>query len=196
MVASLNIQAAVLSYIVIMYMPTYLTSIAHIPMPKVMLLNLTLMLTIMFCTPLIGLLSDKLSGKSLLIIASLGTVLFTYPVYHLFLQPNIHFMVIGEIIFGLLTAMGMNAAAKIMTGISSPELRYSCVSVGHGICDSIFGSTAPFMATLLVSMIGVHVAPAYYIIFAGIITLFAAWRLKSEDPAKERILQGEAQPAG
>lgn len=184
-VAGINIQCAVLSYIVLMYLPTFLTTIAHIPMPKAMMLNLTFILTMMSSIPLIGFLSDKVGGKSLLLIAAVGTVSLTYPMYHLFLQSHVHLMFIGEIIFALLTATGMAAAAKIMNNISSPELRYSCVSVGHGICDCIFGGTAPFVATLLVHKMHTPIAPAYYIVTAAMITLLIALRFKDKVSASQ-----------
>jgi MHS family proline/betaine transporter-like MFS transporter len=86
---------------------------------------------------------------------------------------------VGEFIFGVFIAMGMAASPKIIASMVPPELRYSTISLGHGMCVALFGGTAPLIVTFLIDKTGSPFAPTYYIIITAITTLLFALKLKT-----------------
>lgn len=199
-IMGINIQVDVLSYVAVVYMPTYLIKIVGLPINEVMMLNMFLISTVMLTLPLFGILADRIGAKNLLTIAATGIMLMAYPVYHLFMQIHVGYIVIGEFIFGLFMAMGMASTPKIAASLAPPHLRYSTVSIAHGMCVALFGGTAPLIVTFLIDTTGNAMTPAYYIIMTTIITLLFALRLKTRkhsmltDQREKGLLGNKLQP--
>lgn len=179
MIMGLAIQVDAMSYIIIVYMPTYLTKIIGLPMGNALMLTMTTIITIILTLPLFGAITDKIGSKALLMISSVGVMLVAYPVYTLFLQHQFEYILIGELIFGFFIAMSMAASPKIIASMVPAHLRYSTISLGHGMGVALFGGTAPLIVTFLIDKTSSPLAPAYYIIITAIITLFVVLKLKS-----------------
>jgi len=176
----INIPVDVLSYVILIYMPTYLTKIIGWPMADVMMLNMLFLMTIMLTLPLFGAVADKIGGKYLLIISSVGVMFLAYPVYNLFMQEKLKYILVGEVIFGLFIAMGMAATPKIAANLAPAQLRYTTISIAHGMCVALFGGTAPLVVTFLIDKTGNALTPVYYIIMTTIITVLFVFRLKND----------------
>lgn len=179
-IMGINVQVAVLSYIILIYAPTYLTKFVGLTLTQVMLLNIITISSIFVTVPLFGILADKIGAKPILIFSAIGTILATYPSYILFTTGNFELVLLGEVIFALLISSTMATGPKIMAGMVPAKLRYSSVSIGHGICDSMFGGTAPLIATLLINNTNNILSPAYYIILASLFTLFIVVQLQDK----------------
>jgi MHS family proline/betaine transporter-like MFS transporter len=54
-------------------------------------------------------------------------------------------------------------------------VRYTALSVSYGLSVAIFGGFAPFIATALISATGDPIAPAYYVMFGGLLSLIALY---------------------
>jgi MHS family proline/betaine transporter-like MFS transporter len=50
-------------------------------------------------------------------------------------------------------------------------VRYGGYSIGYNFSVAIFGGSAPFLATWLISTTGNPLSPAFYVIFAAVATL-------------------------
>lgn len=179
MIMGLALQVDAMSYIIIVYMPTYLTKIIGLPMANALMLTMVAIITVISTLPLFGTITDRIGSKALLIISSIGVMLVAYPVYTLFLENQLEYILVGELIFGIFIAMSMAASPKIIAGMIPPHLRYSTISLGHGIGVALFGGTAPLIVTFLIDKTSSPLAPAYYIIMTAIMTLFVALKLKS-----------------
>jgi MHS family proline/betaine transporter-like MFS transporter len=58
------------------------------------------------------------------------------------------------------------------------NVRYTALSISYGFAVAIFGGFAPLICTWLVSVTGDAVAPAYYLIGAGVLSLVATFFAK------------------
>jgi MFS transporter, MHS family, proline/betaine transporter len=58
------------------------------------------------------------------------------------------------------------------------SIRYTAISVCYGVAISIFGGLAPLISTALVKYTGNPIAPAYYVIFAGILSFVSTTLIK------------------
>ena len=66
------------------------------------------------------------------------------------------------------------------------RVRYTGFAVSFNMANAIFGGTAPFVATLLISRTGNAIAPAWYLVAAASISLVAVLcsRETSQDPLR------------
>jgi MFS family permease len=55
----------------------------------------------------------------------------------------------------------------------APRVRYTGFAFSFNAANALFGGTAPFVATLLISLTGSKLAPAWYLVAAATVTLAA-----------------------
>jgi MHS family proline/betaine transporter-like MFS transporter len=83
---------------------------------------------------------------------------------------------------GLILTQGI--AAVILTLYTGPicailaemfptRIRYTALSVSYGFAVAIFGGFAPLISTALVRMTGDQLAPAFYVMAAGVVSFIA-----------------------
>ena len=170
--------ASASAYIMVFYMPTYLVTVLHLP-PIFSLLCTCLASTVIFIgTPLLGYISDRQPRrKPIQYLLLTGCILLVYPAF-LALTHGV-----GEIA-SLLIIMGYVALALTNTGPSSVMLleafprhhRATGISIIYGVGVATFGGFSPFIVTWLIGVTGNPTAPAWYLLAALCISLFALIR--------------------
>jgi MHS family proline/betaine transporter-like MFS transporter len=67
------------------------------------------------------------------------------------------------------------------------NVRYSALGVSYNLAVALFGGTAPFIATYLISATGSSLSPVIYVVVAAVITLFFVSRMKEthREPLRE-----------
>ncbi|PQP54352.1 MFS transporter, partial [Mycolicibacterium austroafricanum] len=58
------------------------------------------------------------------------------------------------------------------------RVRSSGYSIGYNVSVAIFGGTAPYVATWLVSRTGNDIAPAFYVIAAAVVTFLTVLTMR------------------
>ena len=66
-------------------------------------------------------------------------------------------------------------ACAVLSEAFPTRVRYTALSVSYGLSVAIFGGFAPFIGTALISVTGSPIAPAYYVMFGGVLGLIAIW---------------------
>ncbi len=170
--------ASASAYIMVFYMPTYLVTVLHLP-PIFSLLCTCLASTVIFIgTPLLGYVSDRQPRrKPIQYLLLTGCILLVYPAFLALTQG------VGEIA-SLLIIMGYAALALTNTGPSSVMLleafprhhRATGISIIYGVGVATFGGFSPFIVTWLIGVTGNPTAPAWYLLAALCISLFALIR--------------------
>jgi MHS family proline/betaine transporter-like MFS transporter len=59
------------------------------------------------------------------------------------------------------------------------RMRFSGIAIGYNVAQSLFGGTAPLICTWLIAETADITSPAYFIIALGVVSLIAAFKLKS-----------------
>jgi MFS transporter, MHS family, proline/betaine transporter len=67
------------------------------------------------------------------------------------------------------------------------RIRYSGFAVSFNLANAVFGGTAPFVATLLISQTGSTIAPAWYLVAAALVS--AAAVLMSRETARTPLIE-------
>jgi MFS transporter, MHS family, proline/betaine transporter len=84
---------------------------------------------------------------------------------------------LGQIGLTLIVAVFIGAQAATMVEIAPPRVRCTAVGLGYNITLGVVGGLTPLVATWLVQRTGNELAPAFLIMAAAVVTLFAILRL-------------------
>lgn len=168
-VISLN---AVGFYIILSYMPTYLSEELGFDSALSKLTTILSLVTYAGALPIIGSLSDRIGRKPVLLGTSAIFIIFTYPIFLMLSWGGVA-AVLAQIVLGFILAGNDGVLATFLTEMFPTKVRYSGFALSFNASNAMFGGTAPFVATLLISMTGNTFAPAFYLIAAAFAAFIA-----------------------
>lgn len=146
------------------YLMNFAIQQQHLP-ADLALLSLTLSHTLLILgLPAVGWLSDKVGRKPLMLIMSFGFVIASYPMFRALTDaPSVLTLFIVQFSYSLLQVFYTGTIAPVLAELFPTRVKFTGLSVSYGLAVTLFGGTAPFVATLLVRQTGDPVAPAFYI---------------------------------
>ncbi|SDS10970.1 MFS transporter [Bradyrhizobium canariense] len=153
------------------YLMNFAIQQQHLP-ADLALLSLTLSHTLLiFGLPVVGWLSDKVGRKPLMLIMSFGFVVASYPMFRAITDaPSILTLFIVQFSYSLLQVFYTGTIAPVLAELFPTRVRFTGLSVSYGLAVTLFGGTAPFVATLLVKQTGNPVSPAFYIMALALVS--------------------------
>lgn len=161
-------------YMTFIFIPAYTQKIADLSFEKMMLANTLSMIIAATLLPVMGWLSDLCGRKPLLILTTISLIVFSWPLFYLLNHTTsltiILFVQTSIIIMAVPFAAIMPA---LFAEMFPTEIRYTASSLASNFAASLFGGTAPLVATYLINVSGNPNAPGWYLICAGIVTLLA-----------------------
>jgi metabolite-proton symporter len=169
------------NYIFNIFMPSFATGQLHLSPATAYYSAAFSAVVLTVLTPVMGILSDKMGRKPVMLASALGYAVLGYP---LFLLPvTLHSavgLVIAQSISGVLLAMYAGPLCAILSELFPTRVRYTALSIGYSLAVTIFGGFAPFIATFLIRVTGSPVSPSMYVVFGAVIS--AASLLLIKDP--------------
>lgn len=173
----LNSAFAAGFYTIFIYNPLWMQKFSHALKSESLKINsIALVLTIMAML-LSSYLSNKLGRKPMLIIATAGLTLLSYPLYKMMLSNITHHLLIGQAVFAVFIGTFMGVIGVVMVELFDKEIRMSAVSVSYNLCFAILGGTAPMIATWLIHTTHNNLSVAWYLSLASLISLIATLTL-------------------
>lgn len=153
-------------YICTTYFVTYLQLQGGLSRPTALLVSvLTLIFAAAFC-PFAGAFSDLVGRRYTMLTACLWLLVTIYPAFLLagsgiFITAltGALLLAIGAVLCGVVTAV-------LLSEVFPTHARYTASAVTYNVAYTLFGGTAPFVATWLIDQTGSSMAPAAYL--AGI----------------------------
>lgn len=159
----------VADYIILSYMPSYLTETLKIGDNSALMVIVFTMVVMMAVITLVGSLTDRVGRKPVMLTGCVGFVILTYPAFWLMSQGNILGTIAGLLILGFLLVLILGTIGSMLPALFPTKCRYGAFAIGYNVSTSAFGGTAPFIATYLISVTGNNFVPAYYLIIAALI---------------------------
>lgn len=180
-VALLQGFSATCYYILIIWMPTYLTYFLKIPLKISSFINTFIVCIMSLFWIAAGYLSDRINYKKLMLYSGLVILCCTLPLFFA-LQSKYYILLIVSQCFYALILSGLDAPLVLYAGNNFPNtLRALGMSLSMTLGASIGGLT-PLICTWLIHHTGYLIAPAFYILFFGLLALPIAFRLKQTKP--------------
>src|SRR5215212_8245745 len=158
-------------YVVFTYLPTYFIKTLHFTktdaFTSVTLASLTALILIL---PLAAL-SDRVGRRPMLIAGAIAFAVLGYPLFLLLNSGSLVAAVAAHCTLAVIEAVYVSAAVAAGVELFATRVRYSGFSIGYNICVAAFGGTTPYVVTWLTAETGNHVAPAYYVVAAAVVSL-------------------------
>ncbi|MGV3345716.1 glycine betaine/L-proline transporter ProP [Enterobacteriaceae bacterium LUAb1] len=166
----LVISTNVTYYMLLTYMPSYLSHNLHYSEDHGVLIIIAVMIGMLFVQPIMGLLSDRFGRRPFVILGSVSLFFLAIPSFIL-----INSNVLGLIFFGLLLlAVILNAFTGVMAStlpaMFPTHIRYSALATAFNVSVLIAGLT-PTAAAWLVEWTQNLYMPAWYLMVIAIIGL-------------------------
>ena len=182
------------SYLILSYIPSYLTETLHIDQTISLPLLVIVMIIMIPLARYFGRLSDKIGNKRVVQFGLVGLMLFSVPAFWLLGKGQIGFIFIGILVLGFLLSSYEGTLPSLLPSLFFSDVRYRALAVTYNISVSIFGGTAPLVASYLVQATNNSLAPAIYlaivsliglVIFTWLFTSTSGRALKGSYPAVE-----------
>lgn len=190
-VASLN---AVAFYVILSYMPTYLSEELGFPDEQSFLASSITLAVYVALIFLMGDLSDTFGRRRMLIAACLGFILFSVPLFSALGGAGFILVVAVEIGFTVMLTMNDGTLPTYLAESFPTEVRYSGFALTFNTANALLGGTAPFICTWLIAQTGSVLAPAWYLVAISLLALGAMLAAKSHShlPTKPRTRRVQA----
>lgn len=109
---------------------------------------------------------------------SILLAVLTYPLFLLASTQVFLLIVIAQVLFGIVISLFSGPGPAALVEMFPTNVRYSALGVSYNLAVALFGGTAPFIATYLISATGSSLSPVIYVVVAAVITLIFVIRMK------------------
>jgi MHS family proline/betaine transporter-like MFS transporter len=184
-VIGLNLVSGIGFYLCFVYVATWLRQIDDISTPLALALNSMALFVLMILTPLMGMLSDRIGRKPLLLLGTGGFALLSVPIFALMSMATIPAIIVAQVLFAALMSCFTGPSPAFMVEAFPKHVRCSGLSVGYNLALSIFGGTVPVVAVFLISRTDDILSPAYYLAAAGAVSFAMAAIIKGHRETDE-----------
>lgn len=178
-------------YLVLTYMPTYLSAtLGHDAVQSNISLVVIQLLMMVVIAPL-GMLSDRVGRKPLLIIASAGFMLLSVPAVMLMQVDNALVQMLGIGVLGLFLVIIISSISATLPALFPTTVRYSGFAIGYNVSTAVFGGTAGAINESIITATGNVLVPGWYLAAAGLIGLVSVLTFRE---TAGRSLRGNVVP--
>ncbi|MCX4667535.1 glycine betaine/L-proline transporter ProP [Streptomyces sp. NBC_01381] len=165
----------VTDYMLLSYMPSYLTSELKYDETHGLLVVLAVMALMMCVQPFAGALTDRVGRRPVIAAGCAGFLLLSIPALLLIRQGSLWAIGLGMAALGLLLVCFTASMPSALPALFPTRVRYGSLSIGFNISVSIFGGTTPLVVTALIGATGNMMMPAYYMMAAAVVGGIAVW---------------------
>ncbi|WP_419994370.1 MFS transporter [Streptomyces boninensis] len=174
LVAAFNVT----DYVLLSYMPTYLTDTLGFD-PTTGLLSIVLvMIVLMLLINRVGALSDRFGRRPVLMAGSLAFLVLSVPALLLIKLGSWPAVFAGLLILGLALLGYVSTMSPTLPALFPTDRRYCSLSISFNVSVSLFGGTTPLVVAALVSSTGNDLMPAFYMMLFAAVGLVAAHRME------------------
>lgn len=164
-------------YMLLTYMPSYLSHNLHYSEDHGVLIIIAIMVGMLFVQPIIGLLSDKFGRRPFIIVGSVGLLALAIPAFMLINSGVLGLIFAGLLIIAVLLNFFIGVMASTLPAMFPTHIRYSALASAFNISVLIAGLT-PTLAAWLVETTNDLYMPAYYLMVIAAVGLVTGLTMK------------------
>jgi MFS transporter, MHS family, proline/betaine transporter len=158
----------VADYMLLTYMPTYLSESLRFDHTLALLIVLAVMVVMMGLTVVVGALSDRVGRRRIIIAGSVGFLVLSIPGFLIIQALTIPAIFGGVLLLGLVLVCFTGTMPASLPALFPTRIRYTGLSIGFNIAVALFGGTTPLIVAGLIAATGNVMMPAYYLMFAAL----------------------------
>ena len=158
-------------YVGITYVPTFLTSAGKLREGSALTLSTLAAVAVIAVTPFVGLLSDRVGRRPVLIMLAIAAALLPMLMFSLMASGSAGRALIGAVMLAAV-AGGVSAVGAVTTAEQFPgEGRLSGLAFGATAATAVFGGLTPWLAQLLIGRTGWPLVPGAMIAVVALCVL-------------------------
>lgn len=165
----------VINYMVLSYMPAYLSSVLGYGETKGLLLILMVMVIMIPIVFGIGFMSDRLGRNPIIRGGLAGLIILSVPAFLLIKNGTDWIVFSGLVLLGAHLAAFEGTMTSTLPALFFTEVRYGALAITYNLSTSVFGGTTPLVLALLVKSTHNDMMPAYFLIVTACIGLFVSF---------------------
>ncbi len=124
-----------------------------------------------------GVLADRVGRRPPMLWSAVAFVLLPVPMFMLLNTGNMAWISVASIILLIPVMAYVGALAVACTELFPTSHRNAGVGIGYNFGSALIGSTAPFIAQVLVAVTGAPSVPAWYLVIASLIAIPIIYKL-------------------
>jgi MHS family proline/betaine transporter-like MFS transporter len=167
----LNAAFAVSFYMGFVYITTYIRQVDHIAQSTALDINTVAMLVSLILIPLIGVLSDRIGRKPILLAATGGLFVLAWPLFWMLHHPEIALVLPAQIGFAVLVACFGGTVPAAMVELVPDRVRCTVLSVGYNAGMAVLGGMTPVVAVYTIQRSQYDLSPAFLLMAAAGLSL-------------------------
>jgi len=166
----LNAAFAVSFYMGFVYVTTYIRQVDHIAQSTALDINTVAMLVTLVLIPLIGILSDCIGRKPILLVATGGLFVLAWPLFWMLHHPEIALVLAAQIGFAVLVACFGGTVPTAMVELVPDRVRCTVLSVGYNTGMAFLGGVTPVVAVYTIQRSQYDLSPAFLLMAAAAVS--------------------------
>lgn len=177
-VFGITVFHAISSWVFLVYIVTYLSTVAKLPFGAALNINLWGLAVTVVAAPLSGLLSDRFGRKPLLIASTVLTIVCIIPVFKAFNSGDYYTALIAHCFMTAILCLYFGPLPATLVELFPTNVRYSGLSIAYNFAHAILGGFAPLIAQSLAVATGDPISSTYYVIAGAVCSLLVLLRVK------------------
>ncbi|WP_437883962.1 MFS transporter [Pseudomonas sp. LRF_L74] len=166
------ISATALSfYMFTTYLTTYMQVVGGAARPTALLASLLALTFAGVLCPLVGRYSDWVGRRKTILTACLCLIGAVYPAFHLAASGELIASAIGAMLLAIGAVICGVVTAVLLSEQFPTRVRYTASAFTYNLAYTVFGGTAPLVATWLIEQTGNRMSPAFYLIAIALLAL-------------------------
>jgi MFS transporter, MHS family, proline/betaine transporter len=177
-VVGITVFHAISSWVFLVYIVTYLSSVAKLPFGSALNINFWGLVVAAIVSPLTGILSDRIGRRPLMITSCLLTIICIIPVFKAFNSGDYDYALCAHCGMVAILCLYFGPMPAALVEMFPTNVRYSGLSISYNLAHAILGGFGPFIAQYLAVATGNPISSAYYVIVGAAVSLFVLLRVK------------------
>lgn len=175
-------------YMFTTYFSTFLQLQGHLSRTAALIVSLIALLFAAGLCPLAGALCDRIGRRKTIATTCVWTILSVFPAWWLAGSGILWAAILGDFLLAVGAVLSGVVTAALLSEVFPTRSRYTASAITYNLAYTIFGGTAPLVATWVIDYTGNTLSPAFYLVLVALLALVGGLAL----PETSRIsLQDE-----
>jgi len=175
------------------YMVTFLTTGSHLPEDQALVTNGIALFIAFVCFWAGGALSDRYGRRPVLYSIIIAAILLYLPAFWLAGLGTLWGALIGQLVIGVIFGLYWGVFGITVVELFPTRNRVSGATISYNVAYTVFGGTAPLVATWLIAQTDMLIAPGIYMMLIAIIALVIVVATKMPETADKSLLHADDQ---
>jgi MHS family proline/betaine transporter-like MFS transporter len=155
-----------------------LRQVDHVSASKALDINTISIAVLLLLIPFSGILSDHFGRKPVLLAATAGLFVLSWPLFWMMHHPDTWIILLGQLGFAVLVAGFSGASPAAMVELVPERLRCTVLSVGYNLGFGILGGLTPMVAVYTITRSHDDLSPAFLLMAAAAVSFVVIMGLR------------------